>query len=237
MANVKLSELPALSSMTNAAIVPVVEGGATKVVTGLALKTYTRTTDVNASELLGNTLPSAIVNSSLTSVGTITDLNAVDLTVTNPITRVVPMFTRRHNVGQNIITAVATRVLFNTEEDVVSATGITYDSLNPGRFINTSGERRVYNISVTVDFAPTSTAGHRMVYITKGADRIAQQAYTASTQNGGLQNEPTIINVATPIVLNNNQYFEVWAYQDSGNPVAIGSGTDFGGSYISLVWI
>jgi hypothetical protein len=151
MADIKISDLPNLASMTNAAIVPVVESGVTKTITGTALKTYTRTTDVDASELLGTTLPAAVVTSSLTTVGTITDLNATDLTVTNPINRVVPMFTRRHSVAQNLVSTVNTRVLFNTQEDSVSSTGITYDgALNPGRFANTSGQTRVYNISVTI---------------------------------------------------------------------------------------
>lgn len=238
MADTKLSDLPSLSTMTAIAVIPVVEGGVTKLITGTTLRTFTRTTDVDASELLGTTLPSSIVTSSLTSVGTITDLNATDLTVTNPITRVVPLVSRRHSIAQNLVSTVNTRVLFNTVEDSVSTTGITYDtSLNPGRFINESGETRVFNISVTIEYSSVSTAGHRIVWIQKGVNRIAQQSVNAATQNLGTQNETTVLNISTPIALDNNEYFEVWAYQDSGSPVPIGSGGDFGGSYISLVWI
>jgi hypothetical protein len=39
----KISSLPSLASVTDATIIPVVEGGATKRITGLALKTYTGT--------------------------------------------------------------------------------------------------------------------------------------------------------------------------------------------------
>jgi hypothetical protein len=238
MANVKLSELPALSTMTNAAVVPVVEGGVTKIVTGTALKTYTRTTDVNASELLGTTLPSSIVTSSLTSVGTITSLTATSLTVTNPIIRVVPILTRKHSVAQNLLTDTATRVVFNTVSDSVNTTGITYDgSSNPGRFTNTSGATRVFTVSTTVEFNQTSTAGHRIAWILKNSnERVAQQSQVAATQNGGTGNETTVLNLSVPIVLDNNEFFEVWSYQDSGGTLTIGAGGDFGGSYISIIW-
>lgn len=237
MADIKISDLPALSTMTATAVVPVVEGGITKTITGTVLKTFTRTTDVDASELLGTTLPTSIVNSSLTSVGTITDLNATDLTVTNPITRVVPMVSRRHSIAQNLVSTVNTRVLFNTVEDSIGTTGINYDvALNPGRFINASGATRVYNVSVTIEYSSSSTAGHRMVWIQKGANRIAQQSVNSATQNLGTQIETTVLSLSTPIALNDGEYFEVWAYQDSGSSVPIGVG-DFGGSYISLVWI
>lgn len=239
MATVKLSELPALSTMTNAAVVPVVEGGVTKIVTGTALKTYTRTTDVNASELLGTALPSAIVTSSLTSLGTITSLTATSLTVTNPIIRSVPIATRKNNAAQNLLTDIATRVLFNTAVDTVGTTGIAYDgSSNPGRFTNTSGATRVFQLSTTVEFNQTSTAGHRLVWILKnGTERVAQQSQVAATQNGGTGNETTVLNLSVPIVLANNEFFEVWSYQDSGGTLTIGAGGDFGGSYISLTWI
>ncbi len=241
---VKLSELPALSALTNATVVPVVEGGVTKIVTGTALKTYTRTTDVNASELLGTALPSAIVSSSLTSLGTISNLVATtasttDLTVTNPIIRTVPIITRKHNAAQNLVSDVPGRVLFNTVIDTVSTTGIVYDgSSNPGRFTNTSGSTRVFTISTTIEFNRTSTAGHRFVWILKnGSERVAQQTQVAATQNGGTSNEATVLNLSTPIVLDNNEYFEVWASQNSGNALNIGIGGDFDGSYISLIWI
>ena len=239
MATVKLSELPALSTMTNAAVVPVVEGGVTKIVTGTALKTYTRTTDVNASELLGTALPSAIVTSSLTSLGTITSLTATSLTVTNPIIRSVPIATRKNNAAQNLLTDIATRVLFNTAVDTVGTTGIVYDgSSNPGRFTNTSGATRVFTLSTTVEFNQTSTSGHRLAWILKNStERVAQQSQVAATQNGGTGNETTVLNLSVPIVLANNEFFEVWAYQDSGATLTVGAGGDFGGSYISLTWI
>ena len=39
----RISTLPTLAAVTDATIIPVVEGGATKRITGLALKTYTGT--------------------------------------------------------------------------------------------------------------------------------------------------------------------------------------------------
>lgn len=246
---VKLSELPALSTMTDTAVVPVVEDGITKIVTGTALKTYTRTTDVNASELLGTALPSAIVTSSLTSLGTITDLTATtvhattlystDLSVTNTVSRVVPIFTRKHSLAQNLVSEVPSRVQFNTLIDSVSTTGVTYDgSSNIGRFTNTSGVTRVFTLSTTIEFSRSSTSGHRIAWILKNSsERVAQQTQVAATQNGGSTNETTVLNLSTPIVLDNNEYFEVWAYQNSGGALNIGTTGDFNGSYISLIWI
>ncbi len=245
MANVKFSDLPSLAVMTTIAEVPVLEGGATKTITGEVLKTFTRTTDVNGTELLGTTLASNIVNSSLTSVGTLTDLtvsgevSTTDLTVTNPIIRPVALFSRKHSVAQNTVTDTDTKVLFNTVVDSVEDTGVAYDAVtNPGRFINNSGAQRVFNVSTTVAFASSSTAGSRSIYILKnGTERIAQQLVTATVQNSGTSNQPTIISLSAPIVLADTEYFEVYAWQNSGNPVAIGAAGTFGGSYIVTTWI
>ena len=56
MANVKISQLTSLTAMTDAAVVPVVEGAATKKITGSALKTYmndTKTISHTADVLVG----------------------------------------------------------------------------------------------------------------------------------------------------------------------------------------
>ena len=245
MANVKFSDLPSLAVMTDASKVPVLEGGATKTITGTVLKSYTRTTDVNGTELVGTTIASNIVNSSLTSVGTLTDLTVAGttttqgLTVTTPVVRPVAVSSRKHSVAQNTVSEVDTKVLFNTVVDAVEDTGLTYDTVtNPGRFINNSGSQRVFSVSTTVAFASTSTAGSRSVYVLKnGTERVAQQLVTAVIQNGGVSNQPTIISVNVPIVLDNGEYFEVYAWQNSGSPVAIGTAGVFGGSYIVTTWI
>lgn len=245
MANVKFSDLPSLAVMTDISEVPVLEGGATKTITGTVLKTYTRTTDVDGTELLGTTLSSNIVNSSLTSVGTLTSLSvsgtttSQGLTVTTPIVRPVAIYSRKHSVAQNTVTDTDTKVLFNTVVDSVEDTGLTYDALtNPGRFINNSGAQRVFSVSTTVSFPSTSTAGSRAVYILKnGTERVAQQLVTAVTQNGGTSNQPTVVNVSAPLVLADGEYFEVFVWQNSGTPIAIGTTGVFGGSYIVTTWI
>lgn len=251
MADVKLSELPSLAVLTDASLIPVVESGATKKIVASSLKTYVTTgLQVDVANLVGTTLASSVVNSSLTSLGTLSTLSVTglattgsistdDLTVTNPIVRPVAIITRRHDTVQNTVSEIDTRVLYNTVEDTTVDTGIVYDSSsNIGRFTNTSGTTRVFSISTTIAFSSSSTAGAREIYIKKnGADRIAQSSAVAITQNGGTSNQATVLNVSTSIKLNNNEYFEVFAWQNSNNAINLGSGGGFDGSYIAITWI
>jgi len=256
MADIKLSELPSLAVLTDASLIPVVESGATKKIVASSLKTYVTTgLQVDVANLVGTTLASSVVNSSLTSIGTLSTLSVTglantgsistesistgDLTVTNPVVRPVAIITRRHNTAQNTVSEVDTRVIYNTIEDTTVDTGIVYDSSsNIGRFTNTSGATRVFSISTTVVFASTSTAGSRVIYIKKnGTDRVAQSSAVAITQNGGTSNQATVLNVSTTIKLTNNEYFEVVAWQNSNNAISLGSGGGFDGSYIAITWI
>jgi hypothetical protein len=67
MANVKISALPSLTAVLDTTLVPVVESATTQQVTGLKIKNYV----FNGT---GTTLPSTVVASSLTTVGTLTSL-------------------------------------------------------------------------------------------------------------------------------------------------------------------
>lgn len=256
MADIKISELPSLEVLTDASLIPVVESGATKQLVASSLKTYVTTgLQVDVENLAGTTLPALVVNSSLTSIGTLSTLSVTglantgsistesistdDLTVTNPVVRPVAILTRRHDTQQTTVSETDTRVLYNTVEDTTVSTGIVYDSIaNTGRFTNTSGATRVFNISTTVVFASSSTAGSRTIYIKKnGSDRVAQSLSVATTQNSGTSNQPTVLNLSTTIKLNNNEYFEVFAWQNSNNSINLGSGGGFDGSYIAITWI
>lgn len=251
MADIKLSELPSLAVLTDASLIPVVEGSATKKIVASSLKTYVTTgLQVDVANLVGTTLASSVVTSSLTSVGTLETLSVTglattgsistdDLTLTNAITRPVAIVTRRHDTVQNTVSEIDTRVIYNTVEDTTIDTGIVYDSSsNIGRFTNTSGATRVFNISTTIVFASSSTAGTREIYIKKnGTARVAQASAVAITQNGGTSNQATVLNVSTTIKLTNNEYFEVFAWQNSNNSINLGSGGNFDGSYIAITWI
>ena len=85
-----------------------------------------------SNTLTGTTLASNVVNSSLTSVGTLTAL-----TVNNTVHRTVATFTRKHSTTQLVSNATAGKIEFDTVVDSVSTTGITYQGALdafPGRF-------------------------------------------------------------------------------------------------------
>jgi hypothetical protein len=67
MANIKISALPSLTAVLDTTLLPVVESATTQQITGLKLKNYV----FNGT---GTTLPSTVVASSLTTVGSLTNL-------------------------------------------------------------------------------------------------------------------------------------------------------------------
>jgi len=67
MANIKISALPSLTAVLDTTLVPVVESATTQQISGLKLKNYV----FNGT---GTTLPSTVVASSLTTVGSLTNL-------------------------------------------------------------------------------------------------------------------------------------------------------------------
>ena len=147
------------------------------------------------------------------------------------ITKTTPLVTRRNSTSQTISNGTNTRVLFNTQEDTNGSIGITYDaSTNIGRFTNTGGLTKVFNVSATVVYATNST-GARITYILKGTSRIAQMTTIPTV------GEATVHNVTTPVKLANNEFIEVYAYHtiSGGGSLNIGSGGSFNGSYISIV--
>jgi hypothetical protein len=147
------------------------------------------------------------------------------------ITKTTPLVTRRNSTSQTLSNASNTRVAFNTQEDSNGTIGLTYDaSTNIGRFTNTSGLTKVFNVSATIVYATNST-GARITYILKGSSRVAQMTTIPTV------GEATVHNVTTPVKLANNEFIEVYAYHtiSGGGSLNIGSGGSFNGSYISIV--
>jgi len=147
------------------------------------------------------------------------------------ITKTTPLVSRRNSTSQTIANASNTRVAFNTQEDANGSIGLTYDpTTNIGRFTNTSGSTKTFNISATIVYATNST-GARSTYILKGTSRIAQMTTIPTV------GDATVHNVTTPVKLANNEFIEVYAYHtiSGGGSLNIGSGGSFNGSYISIV--
>lgn len=117
MANVKISALPALSSIQDTTIFACVDTGTTQSVTALKVKNYLGS--VSAGSLTGSTLSSSVLNSSLTSLGTIANLTVTNIT-TNGLTL--------RNVNFIPVASTATYALSTTTSYnvlVVSNTGLT----------------------------------------------------------------------------------------------------------------
>ena len=180
-----------------------------------------------SATLTGTTLASNVVNSSLTSVGTLTAL-----TVNNVVRRTVPTISRKQAASQLISNATASRVEFDTVVDSISDVGLTYDDalgIHPGRFTNTSSETRVYNISTSVVF-DVNNAGYRVAWI----ERVGVQKVRSTT--APIAGDYPQITLSTTISLAPGDYFEVYAFQTSGVNLATGTGP-FNGNYISITWI
>jgi hypothetical protein len=74
MANITISSLPSLATMTDATVVPSDSGNSTQKISGSTLKAYFQA-NVPAANISGNTLPNTVLTSSLTSVGTLGSLS------------------------------------------------------------------------------------------------------------------------------------------------------------------
>lgn len=173
---------------------------------------------------------SSVINFNFTSSSGATS-DVVVFNSDGSITKTTPLVTRRNSTSQTIANGSNTRVLFNTQEDSNGTIGLTYDSVtNIGRFTNTSGMTKTFNVSSTVVYSTNST-GARSTYILKGTSRIAQMTTIPTV------GDATVHNVTTPVKLANNEFIEVYAYHtiSGGGSLNIGSGGSFNGSYISIV--
>lgn len=183
------------------------------------------TVPADASTLTNTTLNATVVNSSLTSVGTLTAL-----TVNDPVHRIVPFLSKQNGTIQTISPAIDTRITFDTVFDSLDDTGLLYNSTTfNGRFTNKSGETRVYNLSTTVNFEFNNT-GSRAVWFEK------QGVNVSKIHVNSVDDDITAITVSTTMKLDDNDWFEVHAYQstgvnlDTGNPLT-------GNNFITITWI
>jgi len=182
------------------------------------------------AQVVSSSDASSVINFNFTtSAGSSSDI--VVFNSDGSITKTTPLLTRRNSTSQTVANASNTRVLFNTQEDTNGSIGLTYDAVtNAGRFTNTSGVTKTFNVSSTIVYSTNST-GARSTYILKGTSRIAQMTSIPTV------GDATVHNVTTPVKLANNEFIEVYAYHtiSGGGSLNIGSGGSFNGSYISIV--
>ena len=178
-----------------------------------------------AGTVTGTTLASNVVNSSLTSVGTLTGL-----TVSNTIHRNIALVTRKHASSQLMGNALPFRVEFDTVAESAYDTGLAYNTTtNAGRFTNNTAETKVFTVTTTVNFDSNST-GYRSAWIEKNGVKLVQD------QRQAVNGDHTLITISTSVVLAATDYIEVYAYQTSGVNLSIGT-APYSGNYINITWI
>lgn len=129
------------------------------------------------------------------------------------------------NTNQAIATGTFTAVTFDSDEwDVGNCHSTT---ANPTRFTVPHGGAGVYLLSAVISFM-TSAVGQRIIKVTKNGQEIRGNGYIM-TSTGGVYVTGMSFSLVTP--LNDGDYLEVIAYQDTGGNLNIGW-TGPTGSYI-----
>jgi hypothetical protein len=95
-------------------------------------------------------------------------------------------------------------------------TGLTYNT-GTKQFFNTSGARKVYNVSVSLAYASNAN-GLRSVEIWVNGSISGGSACVRPVGSAG---DITIVNVSGNIVLGDSEYFEIRGYQNSGTNLSI----------------
>jgi hypothetical protein len=128
-----------------------------------------------------------------------------------------------HSTTQSISNAVFTAVLFNSED--YDTGGFHSTVTNTSRFTVPSGAGGLYLITANILFAANAT-GQRVlqVRLNGGSSGIAaiigQQIVPSATYS-------SVVMVASILTLNAGDYVEVFAYQDSGGALNIGTATAY----------
>ena len=121
-----------------------------------------------------------------------------------------------------------------------------YDTYNqtsnntPDRFINTSGSRRVVQVTFEVGMTTNQGGTQRVAWLTVNGDlsngrygMIVQRPYGTGQQSYYFSNTVTV-------TLENNDYFEIWCWQDSGSTATLNNnlfGQGSVGTKMSITYI
>ena len=135
---------------------------------------------------------------------------------------------------QNLTTGVTGKVLFGTIQTTYGTSNITYTStgVNTGRFTFNppvgTGNTGIFFVNTTIDFSGAS-GGARTAYILHNINqRIAQNSLEPVTSSTSGSINSSVLTVATTMTFYRGEWFEVYAYQNTGNNLTIGyQGTDF----------
>jgi hypothetical protein len=229
MANVKISALSSLSSVSDSTVLPVVDGGTTQKTTALAVKTY-------ATQAISANLGAyeTWANASVTSLQ-----NQITGANTNIATNATNIQTLSANVGayetwanasvtslQNQITGANTNIATN-------ATNIQTLSANVGAYetwanVNLGGGGSTYSNANVASYLPVYSGNVLAANIIQTA---TGQITTPSGTNGNITLNPdgsgyVIFTNITPVIMGNT--LQVRDVRDTVYTIASGSGTTTG---------
>jgi hypothetical protein len=133
---------------------------------------------------------------------------------------------RRHSTTQSLTNGVETRVQWNITDSDNSrgSVSLTYDGTTQvGRYTNSSGTTKTYLVTWQVNFGP-DPVGARATWLyhnTTGGVFLNTQKRQGEVHTG-INNDFTMVTSSTIAVLDNGEFFEIWAWQNSGNELQIG---------------
>jgi hypothetical protein len=134
---------------------------------------------------------------------------------------------RRQTTPISLVDSTETRIGWNiTDSDNSKGSStLSYDGATQvGRFTNISGVTKTYVVTWQVNFGP-ETAGARATWIYHNTANPASITAPQKRQgeiHTGTNNDFTVLTSSTVVVLDNSEFFEVWAWQSSGNSLSIG---------------
>jgi len=134
---------------------------------------------------------------------------------------------RRQSTPISLTSSVDTRVGWNITdpENSKGSSTLAYDSTTQvGRFTNTSGVTKTYVVTWQINFGPDTT-GSRATWIyhnTADTNSVTAPQKRQGEIRVGTNSDFTVITSSSVVVLDNAEFFEVWAWQSSGNALSIG---------------
>jgi hypothetical protein len=134
---------------------------------------------------------------------------------------------RRQTTPIALVSSTETRIGWNiTDSDNSKGSStLSYDGTTQvGRFTNTSGVTKTYLVTWQINFG-SDTNGARATWIYHNTANPASVTAPQRRQGEvhvGTNNDFTVVTSSSVVVLDNSEFFEVWAWQSSGNSLSIG---------------
>lgn len=134
------------------------------------------------------------------------------LTVGGQVSRTVAVMSKYCSTTTSIINNYCVVITFDTIYNSLGTTGITYSG---GTFTNTSGSTIVVSITYTVNYGNSSSAGTRQTFLNYNCASGGANRYGCASSPGN--NDYNIVSGSVIMVLNNNDYILLNAWQNSGS--------------------